>query len=145
MNNQNKIALITGASRGIGAATAIVMAEQGYDICINYLSDDQAAQHVQSKVLAYGRRCVAIKADASDPEQVNSMYQQIDTELGCLSVLVNNTGILKTQTELVNISIERFQQVLNTNVLSNFLCSQQAIKRMSTEYGGQRSKNWLTK
>lgn len=131
-----KVALITGASRGIGAATALLFAEHGYDICINYLQNDQAAEKIKLAVLQFGVRCINIKADASAPQQVNSLFEQVDSQLGKLSVLVNNMGILNTQCKLVDISAERFSKVLHTNVMSSFLCSQQAVKRMSTDYGG---------
>jgi NAD(P)-dependent dehydrogenase (short-subunit alcohol dehydrogenase family) len=133
---KNKVALITGASRGIGAATAILFAEQGYDICINYVNNDAAAELVKQQILKLGVYCITVKADVSNATEVEKLFITIDTEFGHLSVLVNNTGILKTQSRLVDMEEARFSQVLNTNVMSCFLCSKQAIKRMSTELGG---------
>lgn len=133
---KNKVALITGASRGIGAATAILFAKKGYDICINYVNNDAAADLVKQQILKLGVYCITVKADVSNAEEVEKLFAHIDSEFGHLSVLVNNTGILKAQSRLVDMEEARFAQVLQTNVMSCFLCSKQAIKRMSTEHAG---------
>ncbi|MGJ8680664.1 SDR family oxidoreductase [Paraglaciecola sp.] len=132
----NKVALITGASRGIGAATALLFAEHGYDICVNYVANDLAAEQIKQQILKLGVNCITVKADVANSSDVERLFSTIDSELGALTVLINNTGILKTQSRLVDMDNERFSQVLNTNVMSCFYCCKQAIKRMSTEYGG---------
>ncbi|KHF24122.1 NAD(P)-dependent oxidoreductase [Solemya velum gill symbiont] len=134
--NSNKIAVITGASRGIGAETAKLFARNGYAVCINYLSNEQAAENIKSEILKDGGRCITVKADVSVASEVIHLFETVDQELGCLSVLVNNAAILKNQCRLEEISEERFDLVLKTNVMSCFLCCKEAVKRMSTKYNG---------
>jgi NAD(P)-dependent dehydrogenase (short-subunit alcohol dehydrogenase family) len=132
----NKIVMITGASRGIGAATAKFFAQKGYWVCINFLGDDIAAEALKDEILQYKVKCITVKADVSKSSEVQRLFDTVDKELGRLSVLVNNVGILKTQCRLDEMDEQRFSQVLNTNVMSCFLCSKQAVKRMSKQYGG---------
>lgn len=131
-----KIVLVTGASRGIGAETAKLFAQHGYSVCINFKSNAQAAEKVQEEILKHGVQCISVQADVSNAVEVTNMFERVDRELGTLSVLINNVGILRKQSKLMDISEERFLEVLNTNVLSSFLCSKEAIKRMSTNNGG---------
>lgn len=132
----SKVAIITGSSRGIGAETAKLFAENGYSVCVNYISDDAAAEKVKGEILQTGVHCIAVKADVSIASEVARLFDVVDRELGCVSVLVNNAAILKTQSRLENISEERFSEVLHKNVISCFLCCKEAIKRMSTKNGG---------
>lgn len=132
-----KVVLITGASRGIGAQTAKLFAQQGYAVCINYLSDLKAAQQVQQAALNYTDKCIIVKANVAVESEVERLFTTIDQDLGCLTVLVNNVGILKAQSRLDEMDAQRFQQILEVNVMSCFLCSKQAVKRMSTRYGGK--------
>lgn len=132
----NKVAIITGASRGIGAETAKLFAANGYAVCINYLSNDAAAEQAKADILKSGGRCITVKADVSSANDVGKLFSAVDAELGQVSVLVNNAGILQTQSRMVDISEERFSKVLLTNVMSCFLCSKEAVKRMSTKHGG---------
>lgn len=132
-----KIALITGSSRGIGAATARRFAKAGFAVCINYKKDRLAAESILEEVLQLGSQGIAVQADVSKSEEVNQLFSQMDTRLpGKLRVLVNNAGILKKQSRVVDMNASRIQEVLTTNILSAFLCSQQAILRMSAEQGG---------
>ena len=131
-----KVALITGASRGIGAETAKRFAENGYAVCINYVSNDTAAEQVKHEITQRGGKCVVVKADVSVERDVSKLFETIDAELGCISVLVNNAAILKQQCRMDTISAERFAEVMRTNVMSCFLCSKEAVKRMSTKHGG---------
>lgn len=131
-----KVALVTGASRGIGAVTAIELAKSGYDICINFKSNKGAAFKVLSEIESLGRRCVLVQADVSDEDDVVRMFKDLDQQLGPLSVLVNNAGILLPQTRVENLSAERINKVLSTNVTSYFLCCREAVKRMSVKHGG---------
>lgn len=133
----NKIALITGASRGIGAATAKLLAQQGYDICINYRSDAQAAQQVVDTVIAQGQKAIAVQADISQESDVLRLFEQADQQLGTLTALVNNAGILKPQSRVADLTAERINQLLTTNVTGYFLCCREAVKRMSTKQSGQ--------
>lgn len=131
----NKVALITGASRGIGAATAIKLAASGYDICINYRKNKTAALAVLSQVQALGVKGVIVQADVSQEKDVNTLFSVIDEEFGSLTALVNNAGILLPQSRVECLSADRINQLFSTNVTSYFLCCREAIKRMSTNYG----------
>ncbi|KHJ52527.1 sugar dehydrogenase [Vreelandella venusta] len=135
MANPN-VVVITGGSRGIGAETARLFARHGYDVCINYVENDAAAERVRSDILALGVRCLAVKADVSKADEVANLFRRVDQELGTLTVLVNNAAILNTQARLVDISPERFGNVLQKNVMSCFLCCKEAVQRMSTRQGG---------
>ncbi|MGK0270910.1 MAG: NAD(P)-dependent dehydrogenase (short-subunit alcohol dehydrogenase family) [Cocleimonas sp.] len=132
----NKIALITGSSRGIGAETAKLFAENGYAVCINYVSNDAAAEKVKNDILLNGGNCICVKADVSIASDVIRLFETVDRELGSISVLVNNAAILKMQSRMEDISEDRFNEVLQKNVISCFLCCKEAVKRMSTKHGG---------
>lgn len=132
----NKIAVITGASRGIGAATAIRLASDGYDICINYLNNENAAQHVLQEVRSKGVKAIAVQADISIEDDVVRLFEITDRELGLLSLLVNNAGILFSQARITEMNAERINKVLSTNVTGTFLCCKEAVQRMSTKTGG---------
>ena len=132
----NKIVVITGGSRGIGAETARVFARNGYDVCINYLRNDEAAEKVRSEILDIGRRCIAVRADVSIGSEVSDLFSTVDKELGTLSVLVNNAAILMAQSRMIDITEDRFNEVLRKNVTSCFLCCKEAVNRMSTKNGG---------
>lgn len=132
----NKIILITGASRGIGAATAILASKQGYAVCVNYLKNKTAAMEIVDAINQSGGKAMAYQADISSEKEVIAMFESIDNDFGRLTALVNNAGILETQSRLDSMEAERWQRIFNSNVLSCFLCSKEAIKRMSTLYGG---------
>ncbi|WP_330961024.1 SDR family oxidoreductase [Photobacterium sp. 53610] len=131
-----KVVLITGASRGIGAESAKLFARQGYAVCINYIANAEAAEKVRQAILEEGGTCITVQADVSKADEVSRLFETVDRELGRLTVLVNNVGILQTQSRVEDISEERFLNVLQTNVMSCFLCSKEAMKRMSTKHGG---------
>ncbi len=131
-----KIALVTGSSRGIGAATAILLAEKGFDICINYKNNSLAANEILRRTKKFGIKCIAVKADVSNETQVINLFETIDQQLGPVTALVNNAGILLPQSKLVNLNAKRINTLLTGNVTSYFLCCQQAVKRMSTEFLG---------
>ena len=128
----NKVVIVTGASRGIGAATAKKLAEQGYAVCVNYRAQSEAAHQVVRDIQANGGKAIAVQADVSDEQQVLSLFDETEREFGAVTHLVNNVGILFTQSPLAEISLERFQKVMNTNVNSCFLCCREAAKRFST-------------
>lgn len=132
---QNKVVLITGSSRGIGAQTARRFAHAGYAVVLNYLQAKQEAEHLQQQIQDMGVECCAVKADVTNESDVQKLFLAADA-LGSLSILVNNAGILKQQARLADISAERLMQVMEVNMLSCLLCTQQAIKRMSTKQGG---------
>ncbi|WP_019027449.1 SDR family oxidoreductase [Colwellia piezophila] len=131
-----KIAIITGAGRGIGAATAKLFAKAGYAVCINYKSDEKSAKKVALSITENGGECITVRADVSNEDDVMRLFHTVDKELGSLSVLINNAGILKKQSRLEDMSAERINAVLVNNVTSYFLCCREAVKRMSTNHGG---------
>ena len=128
--------LITGASRGIGAASAVLAAERGYDVAISYRSDTGAAEAIAERARAHGARVTTIRADVANEDDVERMFATVDTELGTLAVLVNNAGTLDLQTRLDEMTAERVERTLRVNVLGVFLCCRAAVRRMSTRYGG---------
>ncbi len=127
-----KVVIITGASRGIGAATAKLLAKQGYAVCVNYRAQVEAAAQVVREIEEIGGKAIAIKADVSDEQQVLSLFEQTEQALGKVTHLVNNVGILFTQSRLADMSLERFQTVMNANVTSCFLCCREAAKRFES-------------
>ena len=133
----NKVAIVTGASRGIGAETATLLSNNGYSVCINYIQNQDAADSVKNAILKNGGTCITVKADVSIERDVVRLFNTVEKELGYVSVLVNNAGVLRTQCRLVEITESRFKEVMLTNVMSCFLCSKEAVKRMSTKYGGK--------
>ena len=135
MSNQ-KVVIVTGGARGIGAATAKLFAKHGYAVCINYKSNTVAANNVVKEIKSLGGNCISQKADVSNEEEVLRLFNNVDRELGKVSVLVNNAGILKQQSRLEKMSADRINLILNNNVTSYFLCCREAVKRMSTEHQG---------
>lgn len=133
----SRVMLITGASRGIGAATARLAARQGYALCLNFHQREDAANQVLEQVRAAGVSAITVKADVADESQVLQMFEVIDREFGRLDVLVNNAGMLEQQMRLEQMDAARWMRVLGANVIGSFLCAREAIKRMSTKHGGQ--------
>mgnify|MGYP000698082551 CR=1 FL=1 len=134
--SNQKVVLITGGSRGIGAQTAKLFASHNYAVCINYKSNVEAANEVVSEITNLGGKCICVKADVSNENEVISLFETIDNELGSISILVNNAGILHPQMRLDEMDAKRINTVLTNNITSYFLCSREAIKRMSTKHGG---------
>ncbi|WP_428243166.1 SDR family oxidoreductase [Gynuella sp.] len=132
-----KTVLITGGSRGIGAETARVFAEQGYKVCISYLSNQAAADAVVAEINSQGGQCIAVQANVAQEADIVRLFQTVDEQLGALSVLVNNAAILQQQCRLVDMTVDRLRAVLDTNVIGSFLCCREAVRRMSTDLGGQ--------
>ncbi|QNF32213.1 SDR family oxidoreductase [Adhaeribacter swui] len=133
----DKTILITGSSRGIGAATALLAAKQGYNVCVNYLQNKTAAEQIVDSINQRGGQAIAYKADVSSVADVTALFNKIDKDFGRLTALVNNAGILEAQSRVDNMDVERLTRVINSNIISYFLCSKEAIKRMSTLYGGK--------
>ncbi|HCH1968276.1 SDR family oxidoreductase [Vibrio parahaemolyticus] len=134
--NDSKVVLITGGGRGIGAATSKLFASKGYAIRINYKSNSASADALAQDIRAAGGRCITVQADVSVENDVFRLFEQIDDELGSLSVLVNNAGILRKQSRLEDLTADRINTILTNNVTSYFLCCREAVKRMSTRHGG---------
>lgn len=134
---QAPLILITGASRGVGAATARLAAERGYDVAISYLQDHASAEAVAADVRAFGRQALAMRADSADPEQVAALFAAIDQAFGRLDVLVNNAAILARQSPMEALDFPRLQRIFAVNAIGPILCSQQAVRRMATRYQGR--------
>ena len=131
------ILLVTGGGRGIGAATARMAATRGYDVCVNYRQNGDAAARVVSDVEAAGCRAIAVAADVAVEADVVRLFEECDRRLGRVSALVNNAAILEKQMRLDEMDAARITRVFGTNVLGPFLCAREAVKRMSTKYGGK--------
>lgn len=131
------MALVTGASRGIGRATALQLAQEGYTVAVNYRHNIHAATQVVSDITENGGKAFAVRADISDEAQVIAMFDALDREGETLSALVNNAGILFQQSTIENLSAERINHVLATNVTGYFLCCREAVKRMAHRHGGK--------
>lgn len=124
------VVIVTGAGRGIGAATAILLASQGYAVCVNYRSRTKSADEVVSTIIQAGGQAFAFAGDVSQEADVIKLFTAVQQKYGPVTHLVNNAGILFTQSNLADLSVERFNQVLTTNVTSCFLCSREAIRQM---------------
>jgi NAD(P)-dependent dehydrogenase (short-subunit alcohol dehydrogenase family) len=131
-----KVVLITGASRGIGAATALAAARAGYAVGIVYRERAEAADQVLRQCVASGSRAVTVAADVSVGADVARAFATVEEALGPITALVNNAGALATQSRVVDLSAERIEWMLRVNVVSAFLCAQEAVRRMSTASGG---------
>ncbi|MEO8482831.1 MAG: SDR family oxidoreductase [Acidobacteriota bacterium] len=129
--------LITGASRGIGAATARLAGQRGYAVCVNYRSRRDAADAVVADLIAAGGRAIAVQADVSDEGDVRRLFETCDRDLGPLTGLVNNAGILETQRRVDQMDAARIARVLATNVTGAFLCAGEAVRRLSSRHGGR--------
>lgn len=131
-----KTVLITGGGRGIGAATALLAADRGYTVCVNYRSDKEAALAVVKTISDGGGTALAFEADVADERDVENLFSAIDARFGRLDALVNNAGILQKQMRVEEMNATRINSVFATNVTGSFLCSREAVKRMSTRHGG---------
>ncbi|OAT16361.1 putative oxidoreductase [Buttiauxella noackiae ATCC 51607] len=131
------VVLVTGASRGIGRATAILLAQAGYKVVVNFLQNKQAADEVVSIIRAHSGEALAIKADIADELQVMAMFAEIDNAFGPVTALVNNAGILFQQSTIEELTADRINRVMATNVTGYFLCCREAVKRMAFRHGGK--------
>jgi len=131
------VLLITGASRGIGAAAAKLAAVRGFDVAVNYVSNRDAADNVVAAIKAAGRRSLAVQADMRKEEDIGRMFVEVDEKLGRLTHLVYNTGITGPMSRVETIEATALRDVLNVNVLGAFLCVKAAISRISTRHGGR--------
>ena len=128
------IVLITGAGRGIGAATARLAAERGYSVCVNYVRDKASAEKIVKEIKT---KAIAVQADTSVEADVVRLFGTMDKELGRVTALVNNAGIVQRQSRVEDMDAARIQRMMAVNVLGPFLCAREAIKRMSTRHGGK--------
>lgn len=131
-----KVILITGASRGIGAATALLAAARGYAVCVNYLKNRAAADAIVAEIESKSGQAIAVAADVSVEAEVMRLFETVDARLGMLTALVNNAGILETQRRVDEMDAARLGRIFAANVTSCFLCAREAVRRMSSKHGG---------
>ncbi|MBY8084341.1 glucose 1-dehydrogenase [Vibrio fluvialis] len=126
----NKVVIVTGGSRGIGAATSKLLAKQGYAVCVNYRANQASADQVVRAITDMGGRAFAMQANVANEQEVEALFAATEQRFGVVTHLVNNAGILDKQSRLADMSLERFNHVMNTNVTSCFLCCREALKQM---------------
>ena len=132
----SKVVLITGGSRGIGAASALLAARQGWAVAVNYASNSLAADEVVRQIQQAGGQAITVQADVADEAQVLAMFGKIDAKFGRLDGLVNNAGVVDRTTRVDAMTLERLRRMFEINVFGSFLCAREAVKRMSTRHGG---------
>ncbi|MDQ7974580.1 MAG: SDR family oxidoreductase [Rhodocyclaceae bacterium] len=135
--SQAPLILVTGGGRGVGAATARLAAERGYDVAISFVANEAAAEAVAADVSSLGRQALAVRADSADPQQVAQLFEAIDRRFGRIDVLVNNAAIIGRQSRLEGLGFERMQRIFAVNAIGPMLCAQQAVRRMSQRHGGR--------
>ncbi len=131
------VLLVTGGSRGIGAATARLAAQAGWAVAVNYTQNSQAADEVVRAIRADGGQAISVQADVGDEAQIMAMFAQVDAKLGRLSGLVNNAGIVDLPSRVDEMSWARLERMMRINVLGSMVCAREAVRRMSTRHGGQ--------
>lgn len=131
-----KVAIVTGASRGIGAAIAQLLAEKDYAVCVNYLSADDKANEIVHTIKQKGGQAIAVKADMGQESAILNLFKQVDEELGSVTALVNNAGVNGGIYDVEEVTLERLQQVYATNVFGAMIACREAIKRMKQHHGG---------
>jgi NAD(P)-dependent dehydrogenase (short-subunit alcohol dehydrogenase family) len=132
----DQVLLITGGSRGIGAATALLAAQRGFAVAVNYASNSLAADEVVRTIRERGGRAISVQADVGDEAQVKAMFDKLDAKFGRLGALVNNAGVVDVQARVDGMSLERLERMFRVNVIGSFLCAREAVRRMSTRHGG---------
>ena len=132
----SNVVFITGGSRGIGAATALLAAKQGYAVAVNYTANSLAADEVVRLIRAGGGQAITVQGDVAREADVLAMFEKVDAKLGRLSALVNNAGVVDQTSRVDGMSMARLQRMFEVNVFGSFLCAREAVKRMSTRYGG---------
>jgi NAD(P)-dependent dehydrogenase (short-subunit alcohol dehydrogenase family) len=134
--SESQIVIVTGGSGGIGAATALMAATRGFAVCVNYLRDSEAAESIAGSIQAAGGRAIAMQADISSEAEVVRLFDRVETELGRPDAIVNNAATLATQMRLDSMDAARLSHVFSVNVIGTMLCAREAVRRMSTRYGG---------
>ncbi len=132
-----EVTIVTGGSRGIGAATARLLGKHGHAVCVNYVSDKQAADQIVADIRAMGAKAIACQADTADEAAVVRMFEEVDKELGALTGLVNNAGINGRRSRVDGLAADEICRLLDINVVGCFICAREAVKRMSTKNGGK--------
>jgi NAD(P)-dependent dehydrogenase (short-subunit alcohol dehydrogenase family) len=136
-HTMNKVLLVTGGSRGIGAATALLAAQKGWSVAVNYTANSLAADEVVRQIRASGGQAMSVQADVADEAQVLRMFEHIDAKLGRLSGLVNNAGVVDVAARVDEMSVARWKRMFDINVIGSLICAREAVRRMSTRHGGE--------
>ena len=131
-----KVLLVTGGSRGIGAATSLLAARQGWAVAVNYTANSLAADEVVRQIRAAGGRAMAVQADVADEAQVLRMFEQVDAKFGRLTGLVNNAGVVDVTARVEDMSVARWKRMFDINVIGSLICAREAVRRMGTKHGG---------
>ncbi|MBL8384144.1 MAG: SDR family oxidoreductase [Burkholderiales bacterium] len=134
----HKVMLVTGGSRGIGAATAVLAAGRGYAVAVNYTKDAQAAGEVVGRIRAAGGKAVALRGDVAIEHDVMELFRDVDRELGPIDCLVNNAGVVDVRARVSEMSVARLKRMFDINIVGSFLCAREAVRRMSTREGPAR-------
>ena len=133
----NKVLLVTGGSRGIGAATALLAAQNGWAVAVNYTANSLAADEVVRQIRAAGGQAMSVQADVADEGQVLRMFEHIDAKFGRLTGLVNNAGVVDVTARVQDMSVARWKRMFDINVIGSLICAREAVRRMSTQHGGE--------
>ena len=133
----NKVLLVTGGSRGIGAATALLAAQNGWSVAVNYTANSLAADEVVRQIRASGGQAMSVQADVADEAQVLRMFEHIDAKFGRLTGLVNNAGVVDVTARVDEMSVARWKRMFDINVIGSMVCAREAVRRMSTRHGGE--------
>ena len=133
----SRVALVTGGSRGIGAACALLAAQDGWSVAVNYTQNSLAADEVVRQIRALGGNAIAVQADVGDEAQIIKMFETVDAKLGRLGALVNNAGVVDMPQRVDEMSVARLERMFRINVTGSFVCAREAVRRMSTKHGGQ--------
>ena len=134
---EEQVLLVTGGSRGIGAATAVLAARKGYAVAVNYTAHPKAAEEVVQRIQAAGGKAIAVQADVAQEEQIMAMFATVDAQLGRLTALVNNAGVVDVASRVEQMSVPRLRRMFDINVIGSIVCAREAVRRMSTRHGGQ--------
>ena len=134
--NQSPVIIVTGGSRGIGAATAKLAAARGYAVCVNYQTGREEAEQVVREIAAQQGKAIAVQADIASEPDVIELFRHVDSELGQVSALVNNAAILATQMRVDSMTVDRIERIFAVNVTGSMICAREAVRRMSTRHGG---------
>ncbi|WP_089952317.1 SDR family oxidoreductase [Limnohabitans sp. 2KL-3] len=133
----NKVLLVTGGSRGIGAATALLAAQNGWSVAVNYTANSLAADEVVRQIRAMGGQAMSVQADVAEEDQVLRMFEHIDAKFGRLTGLVNNAGVVDVKARVDEMSVARWKRMFDINVIGSLICAREAVRRMSTQHGGE--------
>ena len=131
-----QVLLVTGASRGIGAATALLAARKGFAVAVNYATNSAAADALVREITAAGGRAIAVQADVANETEILAMFDKVDAQLGRLTALVNNAGVVDVTARVDEMSVERLKRMFDINVIGSIVCAREAVRRMSTRHGG---------